>query len=265
MYGIGSSIAYKSYTFASSTNEKDTIFDYYVFSVLLITSLCNIISCSSRFIYSHKKRKILRALAFIGQYLFINLPLIFKLATRYLLPNSYLSMKFLFIDIDRNETSLIKEYQNDYFEQFVNNMTKNLTIVEFKTQSDVYYMLHFITAVLAVCFYVFHVPESLLPGKFDLIGQSHQIFHLFSFLCSWSQYVALKIDMKEILDSKSSNGNSLKINNSKIPFIDINLGYGSLIILSISVNLIILLYYYLKLVYYNPWQKIASNNKTKTN
>ena len=267
MYGIGSSIAYESYTFTSSSRNENDIFDYYVFSVLLITSVCNIISCASRFIYSHKRRKILRALAFIGQYLFINLPLIYKLANRYLLPNNYITSEFSTIQ-HSNQTNfgIIKGHQNnDYFEQLVNNMTQNLTFVEFKTQSDIYYMLHFITAMLAVCFYVFHVPEALLPGMFDVIGQSHQFFHLFTFLCSWSQYVALKMDMKEILDFNNSHENSLNINNSKIPFMNVNLSYGLLIFLSISINLIILLYYYIKLVYFNPWQKIELKNKTKKN
>jgi hypothetical protein len=200
--------------------------------------------------------------------LFINLPLIYKLTVRYLIEDDHLNRKFSLVQHlyqNRNQTpaSLIGKYsQNDYFEHFVNNMTRNfLQFVEFKTQSDIYYILHFITALCAVCFYVFHVPEALLPGKFDLIGQSHQFFHLFTFLCSWSQYVALKIDMKEIFEYNNLHVNSLKINNSKIPFMNIDLTYGLLIILSVSINLIILLYFYLKLVYFNPWKSIELTNK----
>lgn len=37
-------------------------------------------------------------------------------------------------------------------------------------------------------FYASHLPEIVLPGKFDLIGQGHQFFHLFMSYCSFLQF-----------------------------------------------------------------------------
>lgn len=36
--------------------------------------------------------------------------------------------------------------------------------------------------ILAALFYGSHLPEALLPGKFDILGSSHQLFHVFVYL-----------------------------------------------------------------------------------
>lgn len=44
--------------------------------------------------------------------------------------------------------------------------------------------------IVGVLLYGFHLPEKLAPGRFDIIGQSHQIFHVAVVLGSTSTIVA---------------------------------------------------------------------------
>ena len=45
-------------------------------------------------------------------------------------------------------------------------------------------------------FYGFHFPECLSPGSFDIIGHSHQLFHICGFLANYEQMRACFIDLK---------------------------------------------------------------------
>ena len=39
--------------------------------------------------------------------------------------------------------------------------------------------------------YAERIPERFAPGKFDLFGASHQIFHTFILLAAWSHHTAI--------------------------------------------------------------------------
>lgn len=54
----------------------------------------------------------------------------------------------------------------------------------------------FMFASAAAFFYLSHYPERFWPGKFDILGHSHQIFHIFSVLASHDQVYALLLDLK---------------------------------------------------------------------
>ncbi|XP_050404271.1 membrane progestin receptor gamma [Patella vulgata] len=55
----------------------------------------------------------------------------------------------------------------------------------------------FLFAFLSAFLYTTHLPERLFPGQFDIIGHSHQLFHVFSILATLDQLKALLQDMRE--------------------------------------------------------------------
>ncbi|CAH8525625.1 unnamed protein product [Schistosoma bovis] len=60
-----------------------------------------------------------------------------------------------------------------------------------------YWNLHFMSMFSAGFLFVSHFPERLFPGRFDVFGHSHQIFHILSAFGSITQYYALRIDLQE--------------------------------------------------------------------
>lgn len=60
-----------------------------------------------------------------------------------------------------------------------------------------YWMLQFVSAIVAGLLYVSHFPERWFPGKFDIFGHSHQIFHIFGASGAFNQYRALKVDFQQ--------------------------------------------------------------------
>ncbi|XP_055348512.1 membrane progestin receptor gamma-like [Paramacrobiotus metropolitanus] len=54
----------------------------------------------------------------------------------------------------------------------------------------------FIMTSLALFFYGFHVPERILPGRFDIIGHSHQLFHISSAVASSYQMEGSWLDLQ---------------------------------------------------------------------
>ncbi|XP_076456208.1 membrane progestin receptor gamma-like [Babylonia areolata] len=55
----------------------------------------------------------------------------------------------------------------------------------------------FIFAVIAAFLYASHFPERLKPGQFDIIGHSHQLFHVATILGVMDQLQAVLQDMQE--------------------------------------------------------------------
>ncbi|XP_071101408.1 membrane progestin receptor gamma-like [Haliotis cracherodii] len=55
----------------------------------------------------------------------------------------------------------------------------------------------FVFAFLAAFLYSTHLPERLHPGKFDIIGHSHQLFHVSSIMATFDQLQAVLQDMQE--------------------------------------------------------------------
>lgn len=242
IYGMGCSIAYKAYTLSTiEITSKETFFDYYVLLALGFSLFANIMSSGSRFIVSHGKRTLLRSISFITQYVFINLPLFYRFLYFYF-PSVLQELRFMFSFLSSTDTHiLVNPKQNDSW---------------LKNESDCFYLMQFCAAILSAILYIVHIPERIWPGKFDIIGQSHQIFHLTSFMCTWSQFTAVKSDMKSIM---SNSANSLiewkHFGFSTLPYFnEIRLSYSSIMFYCLILNSLILFYYYLKAVYFNPWK-----------
>ncbi|XP_032809334.2 membrane progestin receptor delta isoform X1 [Petromyzon marinus] len=54
---------------------------------------------------------------------------------------------------------------------------------------------HILLAVLTACLFSMHLPERLLPGRFDYVGHSHQLFHVSAVLGTHVQLEAVAADM----------------------------------------------------------------------
>ncbi|KAH9487737.1 Membrane progestin receptor gamma, partial [Bulinus truncatus] len=67
------------------------------------------------------------------------------------------------------------------------------------TQRSAQYLHYrqFLFAFLAAFLYASHLPERLLPGIFDIIGHSHQLFHVSSILAVMDQLQAVLLDYQE--------------------------------------------------------------------
>lgn len=63
-------------------------------------------------------------------------------------------------------------------------------------QSQFIHARQFVFALLAAFLYASHLPERLNPGRFDIIGHSHQLFHVCSILGTMDQMQAILYDMK---------------------------------------------------------------------
>lgn len=66
------------------------------------------------------------------------------------------------------------------------------------TEGMIWHLIELISFVLSGLIYVGKIPERFSPGSFDLIGQSHHLFHLTIFLMAYSQSKAVYSDMNSI-------------------------------------------------------------------
>lgn len=227
------------------------------------TLATNVMSCASRFVVSHTKRRILRLTPFIVTYVFINLPLIYRFLYSYqrtLLVQ--LNFAFAFLSSKPFPVSNI-------------NSLDDSSSNSFKFEADPFYLLQSVSATLSALLYAFHIPERMWPGRFDIMGQSHQIFHLTAFTCTWSQFVGLRRDMKHLImqDFADQHTNvddeflvlhddpSLRFDSStRLPFTNLKLSCSYVLLICLLLNSIILAYFYRKAVYYNPWFKHSNGH-----
>jgi adiponectin receptor len=70
-----------------------------------------------------------------------------------------------------------------------------------------YFFLGFILFILCIVFYLGLIPERYYPGKLDIFGHSHQIFHVLSVLGSLFVYLGLK----KIMDEENTSKCAIKI------------------------------------------------------
>ncbi|GAB1606709.1 membrane progestin receptor gamma, partial [Argonauta hians] len=61
--------------------------------------------------------------------------------------------------------------------------------------SKFYHSKQILYCSMAVLMYVFHFPECLKPGNFDIFLHSHQFFHVFGAISTFYQMKAIQVDM----------------------------------------------------------------------
>ncbi|XP_060077681.1 membrane progestin receptor beta-like [Ylistrum balloti] len=59
----------------------------------------------------------------------------------------------------------------------------------------------FMVATISIFFFSSHFPERFLPGKFDIVGQGHQIFHVLCIVGTLLEFKAAYIDLQTYVDN----------------------------------------------------------------
>lgn len=153
LFIVGSSLAYVSYALPCRVLVNREFQTCFICGSVLVAFISLSISCHTRFVMGGVARKALRFLAFALPYLYVSVPVTYRL-----------------LHSDANEGFL-------------------------ETQARVHYTRQFVLAVLSGFFYTTHMPESIFPGRFDVLGHSHQLFHLCSALGVREQFLGLWNDM----------------------------------------------------------------------
>lgn len=73
-------------------------------------------------------------------------------------------------------------------------------------ESRIHHINQYVCVIVASFFYGSHFPERLAPGRFDIVGHSHNLLHVFSFLATNEQMRAVLIDLKMRRHSLESTG-----------------------------------------------------------
>ena len=149
-YSLGSAVAYKAYVFPVAL--MGTTFSRIYIYVAVFNSVTSLVmSCMSRFLRPGIWHKLMRTLAFGMPYLYVSLPLMYRL---------------LFCeDWECQEAGLW------------------------------YYKVQFVYAFLSCACYMSHLPESFWPNTFDVVGHSHQLFHVTASLGTMYQIYGMQSDI----------------------------------------------------------------------
>ena len=233
-YGLGSAFAYKAYTITNMTSTIKIMnnFDKYILISLVLLSFSNIITCSSRFIISNNRRIFLRSTFFIAPCIFVNSPLGYRLLIKYF-PTVLKCVDFML----------------NFFSSSNSLKFENLPIKTEWDYADKLYVGYFFMAFVSTFFYVTHLPERCFPGEFDLIGQSHQIFHLTSILSIFLQSKAIESDMKQLVSFCEVENGGINC----FQFYGLHFELANNMCYLIGANCIILFVFFVKAKYFNPW------------
>lgn len=200
MYGMGCSIAYKAYSLSLMPHYTTIFFDYYVTIAMCITIMSNIMISASRFVISHNARGLLRLISLASQYIFVSLPLFYRLVISYFPATiRYMTyyLKFIFYSISSSNQAVNATINNNDDDNEYNKFMLNYQL-NMNNESNYYFLLHIILTITSAFLYISHIPERFWPGKFDLIGQSHQLFHIVSAFSTFVQIKALNSDMLQL-------------------------------------------------------------------
>nr|XP_018671028.1 membrane progestin receptor alpha-like [Ciona intestinalis] len=63
-------------------------------------------------------------------------------------------------------------------------------------EAMVYHIISTVCLTIAVVVYLSDFPQRWFSGTFDIIGQSHQLFHVLSALCCYFDILAVEQDMR---------------------------------------------------------------------
>ncbi|XP_067900294.1 membrane progestin receptor beta-like isoform X2 [Heterodontus francisci] len=82
-----------------------------------------------------------------------------------------------------------------------------------------YHTWQIVLFILASCFFSYPVPEKYFPGRCDIVGHGHQIFHVFLALCTLAQLEAVLLDYRNRREMFFARGDEGTVYASCINFI----------------------------------------------
>jgi hypothetical protein len=104
--------------------------------------------------------------------------------------------------------------------------------VDFSLGGMHYHVRQSVFAFLSALIYSSHLPERLSPGRFDIIGQSHQLFHVVSVMGTHDLMTGMRMDMlqrRQLMDAHQPSYSIL------------------LMVAVVGFNLVILYYFWMQL------------------
>ncbi|CAH8490607.1 unnamed protein product [Schistosoma turkestanicum] len=163
LYSCGSAVCYYAFALPLGYLRPSPVLflnlsDVFLFFSVLFCISGTYLSCQTRFWKPSIMRNIIRMGAFGIVLFYVGAPILWRLYTC---------------------TYMAEEYETS------------------ECKSLYYWNLHFLLLFSAGCLYVSHFPERVFPGRFDIFGHSHQIFHVCSAFGAIMQYYALRIDLQE--------------------------------------------------------------------
>ncbi len=189
VFSHGSGIAYVSYAFPVELRAKTGLFglsflETYLISLCLCSSLSIFQSAWSRTLPPSLFRNIIRVSAFAAPGVLMSIPVLYKVIA---CSNGAQNYPFGYCD------------------------------------SSELWPNQFMSCITGIIVYVVHFPECLFPGNFDLLGHSHNVFHIAGLVGLYYQREALSLDME------FTKSNILASTPTKLPFICISILFLSII------------------------------------
>jgi len=100
----------------------------------------------------------------------------------------------------------------------------------------VYHCRQIICFLIGGFLYATNLPQVVFPGKFDILGHSHQLFHLFIIFTNLNQLSGISADLKHIRPSFDDNRNTFSLFASFAPLL-VTVFFQALVIASFIVIL----------------------------
>jgi len=165
VYSFGAAIAYRAYSFPLSLRSGQ--YSEVFIPIAMINSLvCILFICESRFMEHHKLCHVFRVIAVALPCVWDNVPLIYRFCTSNFFSGSHCDQTQI------PSGPWCDQFQTTHWEVFI--------------------------ALSASLFYASHVPERFLPKKFDIVGHSHQIFHILGMIGSFVQLHNIRADFDQL-------------------------------------------------------------------
>lgn len=167
LYSYGVAVLYRAYSFPDSFLASGFA-DSYLAGSLFLSAMGTVMACTSRFVSSLIMVKVLRLGAYALPYIWESMPLMYRL----------------------------------YECQTMQASNHELCL----TPALGHHARQFIVASTGAFVYASHMPERLAPGKFDIVGHSHQLLHICSVMATYEQMYAALQDMSHRRNTILSNG-----------------------------------------------------------
>ncbi|GFO30359.1 membrane progestin receptor gamma [Plakobranchus ocellatus] len=177
LFSFGVAVAYRAYCFPSSlllSKAPHLVWycDNYVNVAAFNAVLSTFLTCETRFLQPSPMHKAMRLGAFAIPYLYDSVPIIYRLLMP---PPSSNNLS------DQDQGAGISAAGEGYGPPLL-------------LGGDHLHARQFLFTGVAAFLYATHLPERLLPGYFDIVGHSHQLFHVCGILAVLDQMKAILLD-----------------------------------------------------------------------
>ena len=169
LFSFGVAIAYRAYSFPSSLLlSKNVILVWYCDNYVNIAAfnavLSTLLTCHTRFLPPSPTHKAMRLGAFAIPYFYDNIPILYRILMPYI------------------------------FSSYQGELNRESDDPSLPLGGHYLHARQFMFTGFAAFWYASHFPERLLPGMFDIVGHSHQLFHVCGILAVMDQLKAILLD-----------------------------------------------------------------------